>query len=69
MSPNSHSTDSLMELILACYSCLWAVKTVFLKGWSCTLSGYAGSPYKHIRWPLGELHFAGVLAANLTQLT
>ena len=55
MSPNSHSTDSLTELILALYSCIWGVKTAFLNGfWSCTLCGYAGSPYKHIRWPWGE---------------
>ena len=58
MFPKRHSTDSLTELILALYSCIWAFQTAFLKGcWSCTLSGYTGSPFKQISWPLGETAF------------
>ena len=55
MSPKSHSTQILTELIEELNACICGVRTTFLKGaWSYTLKGYAGSPYMHIGCPAGE---------------
>lgn len=56
MSPKTHSTAVLTLLIDLLNSCCGAVRAAPLNGpcrW--TLKGYAGSPYKHNGWPVGDI--------------
>ena len=54
----SHSTEEQMALIELLKSSICWVRTAFLKGaWRWTLSGYAGSPYRHKGWPAGSKEF------------
>lgn len=57
-SLKSHSTEERTALIELLKSSICGVRTAFLKGaWRWTLSGYAGSPYRHKGWPAGSKEF------------
>lgn len=52
----NNSTDTLTSLIHLLNVIMWGMKLTLLNGaWRWTHIGYAGSPYRHIGWPAGDM--------------